>query len=194
MVTTGTLSANDLDSRNVAMCVEDCNVLPSLRAYQQCKKERELTSHVIFVLPQSLEAQYLAHTRNMQFMGILHGSQLFPNTDRAARKYSVFHDAPAVKPGVLAADRLPHSLQQLRVSANAVSGDELDLTFVFDGKVAGLPSTVLWDSGAKCDFISADFAHRNALHVQPTDLECFLANGDPVVVAGEVRVRVQIPY
>ncbi|MEO0804518.1 MAG: retropepsin-like aspartic protease/reverse transcriptase, partial [Cyanobacteria bacterium J06642_2] len=104
----------------------------------------------------------------------------------------MFHDAPTIKPGVLAASLLPPALRRLRAPVNAVTDDEPSLTFVFQGKMAGLPGTVLWDSGAKKAFISAEFVRRNSLHVQPSDLECFLANGEPIAIEGEVKIRVQI--
>ena len=122
----GVLSAEDLHSESVAVFVEDCNVLPSLRFHRECKEEHGLAAHVIFVLPKLLEDQYLALTHGMQFMGVLHGSQL----DGSSRKYSVFHDAPAVKPGVLPAALLPPALQKLRTPVHAVGKDETDLTFV----------------------------------------------------------------
>ena len=70
------------------------------------------------------------------------------------------------------------------------------LTTQFDCAVAGVPGTVLLDSGAEDQFISEAFARRVGIRVDglkaQTDTKVVLPDGSSVPVLGQVRVKVSI--
>ena len=104
----------------------------------------------------------------------------------APRKYAVWYDAPRVRPGVLKSDALPPAVRLLHVRATP------KLTFVFSAKAAGLPATVLWDSGAALSFIDARFVARHKLAVQPCSQPVELADGRLQTVTGVVQLKLRI--
>ena len=68
------------------------------------------------------------------------------------------------------------------------------MTMEFDCAVAGVPGTVLMDSGAKLPFISAAYAHRVGLTVEKLQVAetVHLPDGSTVPVLGKCHLKVRI--
>ena len=110
---------------------------------------------------------------------------LLPCTPTAVHMRSI-HDAARVRRGVLASALLPAAIQALHTKHDS------GLTFVFESKVSGIPSTTLWDSGAATSFVDSDFVSRHKLHVYPSSEEIALADGTTVHMMGAVKLKLAI--
>jgi hypothetical protein len=67
-------------------------------------------------------------------------------------------------------------------------------TFVFHGKIAGLPGTMIWDSAATLNFISSDCLERHRLRIflHEHGLHLNLADGKQMQSPGFVKVHLRI--
>lgn len=174
------------------LCPEAREVQATLRKYAQCKQKFATKVHALLMLPSVCEPACAALCKGMQRLGTWRATDLFAKHDTTpASKFVVFYDAPRAAAGVMAVTALPASLQALRRESEG-SNELPAFTFVFNGKVAGLPATVLWDSAATLNYVSADFVRRHRLHVHASELELKLADGVSKVSPGFVKVRMTI--
>jgi Retroviral aspartyl protease len=128
----------------------------------------------------------------MHALRTLPGSALFPTwPDHKLRQtFTIYHDAPALTPGQLAANALPCAVQALHSA-----GQEGGLTFIFSCMLAGLPASILWNSGATESFISSVFAARHELcvRVERTILQRSLWRMvRPLSAKGTVQLKLRI--
>lgn len=103
----------------------------------------------------------------------------------------VMHDAAAMPSGVYPSSALPQSIVNHLCTA-ATSKDRDQLTFVFEGTAAGAPATVLWDSGAKLDYISVKFCRRNNVVIASESQLVELGDGTRISTHGTVRLKTTI--
>jgi hypothetical protein len=67
------------------------------------------------------------------------------------------------------------------------------LTFVFEGKIAGLTSTILWDSGAVSLFLNSAFVQRNGLILLlSAQMQVEVTNGEQVTTKGVIQLKLSI--
>ena len=113
-------------------------------------------------------------------------ADLFPSDDTVpAATYAVFVDPPRISAGSIARADLPSSIRALSSQAGGLS-------FVFNGKLSGVSSSILWDSGAAHTFVSAAFAKLHKLAVLPSTLPVELADGTLVQTRGVVNAKLSI--
>ena len=129
-----------------------------------------------------------ARVKNMRAVSTVTGHELLGDSSRKHERYTVYFDPPAAPTGVLRTTDLPRGIAQY-CAQRARDGD---LTFVFQGQLAGLPATAMWDSGAKKQFISRTFVDRHRLLTQPCSELVFLADGTPKQLAECVSVKLRI--
>lgn len=106
-------------------------------------------------------------------------------------EFIVLHDAPTsdLSPRPYKSSELPEPVQQL--GGHDVNAAE-QMTFVFRARLAGERATVLIDSGAQHNFMSATFAKRHGLSVNPVKHDIELGNGARVSTYGIARVKTAI--
>ena len=87
-----------------------------------------------------------------------------------------------------ATDDLPDVVKRLC----AVTPQHPNLTFVFDGKLSNIRSTIRWDSRAAVSLLSKSFANFHKLSGKPSDTAMQLANGTIVDSAevNDLRLRI----
>jgi hypothetical protein len=122
-------------------------------------------------------------TSNAPNLGILHPSL------STSESFSVLLDAPVFPVGVHKLNALPSSVGEL---LNHTSKRENDLSFVFAAQLAGASCTLLWDSGAKLNFVSTTFVKRFKLHTTGPDVTVQLANGNSVQTKGHCTVKLSL--
>ena len=103
-------------------------------------------------------------------------------------KYQVFYDPCRAAPGCVPTDDLPDVVKRLC----AATPEHPNLTFVFDGKLSNIRSTILWDSGAAVSVLSKSFAKLHKLSTKPSDTAIQLANGTIVESAEVIDLRLRI--
>ena len=167
-----------------------------LSHYHECKAARPATS-ALFILPDVPNASWQPLLKGMTKTEVRSRSDLTFTTSDASEgslddlppKFVVMYDPPRAKPGVIPVNDLPEAVQLLHSHSVA---DAPDLTFVFEAKVAGVPATVLQDSGAGKSFIDADFAAAHNFHISPCSQEVELADGSRQAAKGQVKLKVKI--
>ena len=181
------LSKDELPKGCIALCLSASEALLQLRKYVECK---QTSSSAFITFPAAVSPLVAPLCKGMQRVGRWCAHELFGASVANPRdKFVVYYDAPSAAAGVMAVSALPHELQELRKS------DALEappFTFVFSGKIAGLPAKVLWDSAATLNFVSADFVRRHGLQVHADETMLSLADGKQKTSPGYVDVRLVI--
>lgn len=153
---------------------DDCHSV--MKHYRACKKRDPTGTSAYIAVPTDV----VSHARMHDF--VMHTEAKFADV-----KFCVMHDSPAALPGVYHAQELPEDIQQLSTEQT-----QSELTFVFRAKLAGASARLLWDTGARNNFVSAKFAKRHNLAVSSDQKPIELANGDVVSTRGTARVKVVI--
>ena len=165
------------------------DVVALLEHYHQSKAEQPTQTTAVFILPQLFRAPWHPSIKGMKHLTTCQATELFDHWDPRIpnKQLSVYYDAPRVHSGCYAIHDLPEQVQALHTTSTSNG-----LTFVFDAKVAGLPSTVLWDSGAINSFISSAFVQQHNLTVSAQSVSVGLANGTTAQTQGLVAVKVKV--
>ena len=167
--------------------MESSEALLQMQKYVECKLT---SSSAVIMFPASVSPLLAPLCKGMQCLGRWHAKDLFGTTAAKPQdKYVVYYDAPSATPGVMAVSALPEDMQALR---KPEAQEAPPFTFVFSGKIAGLPAKILWDSAATLNFVSADFVRRHGLHVHVDETHLSLANGERKTSPGYVNVRMTI--
>ena len=164
---------------NLLMVKEATECAAVLNHYGRCKLNDPCNTSAYLAVPKSvmLRAQQVGFA--LREVIAVHAKDC-----AQACEFAVLYDAPAAKAGIYLARDLPPEVQGLSTND---TGDEL--TFVFAGKLAGARARVLWDSGARYNFMSYAFAQRHNLAVGSQQTRIELANGDEVLTRGHVKVK-----
>lgn len=155
--------------------------------YLRCKKQDPQGTTAVILLPHLSNTAWQMHTKHMTCLQTFpKASNILSNEEDSDSKlpcpYAMYYDAPSVKTGQYGAAALCSGVQSIAEQP----------TFVFTGKVAGLNATVLWDPGAVRSYVDKSYAERNHLHIQPTQAQVVLANGQLAQVMGVVQVPITI--
>ena len=174
----------------VALIDHPADAQPMLSHYLASKSEQPCIS-ALFILPDTPEPSWQPLLKGMLRSEVLSASELslpVPSEDTPTlpRKFVVMYDPPRTRLGVLRADSLPSAVQLLHVRTAP------KLTFVFRATAAGVPATVLWDSGAALSFVDERYVARHKLAVKPHKQAVELADGSLQHVSGSVTVKLRI--
>jgi Reverse transcriptase (RNA-dependent DNA polymerase)/RNase H-like domain found in reverse transcriptase/Integrase zinc binding domain/Chromo (CHRromatin Organisation MOdifier) domain/Retroviral aspartyl protease len=158
-----------------------------IRHYLQCKAGSPSNTSACILIP----AWRGKHRKLLQGMQLLHrfetGHVLFNAPTMAGSRtvmpgipwpVEIWYDAPG---------------RVVPVSLQVTTADQA-LTFRFTGQAAGCPAKVLLDSGATHNFISAEFASANRLHVA-APVQAYtvkLASGDTVALQGQCTFKLSM--
>jgi hypothetical protein len=173
------LPQNVQAGESVCLIPDQGEALGLLRKYLQCKFQKPTETSSLVVLS---DIDRDACTPLLATMFCM-GQHVPPGK---AEKYWVYRDDPSAKLGPLASNQLPEALRLLQ--AGTVSHHH-GLTFVFKGKVAGVPCTCLWDSGATQNYIAADFVHRHHLSMSLDIRTLVLADGSRKETRGSLKAK-----
>jgi hypothetical protein len=94
---------------------------------------------------------------------------------------------PRPIPGGSATAELPETIRCLPRSSEPAK-----LTFIFTGRLAGLPTSVLWDGGASTSFVDSHLVAQHSLSLRKDPMEVRMANGTTVLSPGTVKVHLAI--
>ena len=157
---------------------------PCLAFVTTCKSQRPKVA-ALFLLAGESDPAWQLLLKGMIKSGTV-SARALGIAAQTPRKYGIRYDVPQDTSGVLKADALPAAVKLLHVRLTP------KLTFVFRGKVAGLPVSVLWDSGAALSFIDARFVKRHKLTVQPCSQSVEGADGSLQAVSGVMKAKLRI--
>jgi hypothetical protein len=113
--------------QSVCLALSRGNAISLLRQHAQCKDAKPRETCAVVLVPEAVHAQCSPLLAHMHCLG--------KHQMREDKSYDwVYRDDPAEIPGVHAVDLLPKAIKALRT----VKPSEVpELTFVFEGKVAG---------------------------------------------------------
>ena len=161
---------------NLLLMADACMAHAVFSHYRQCKVSDPTGTSAYVAVPKNV----VSHAR--QFGFVAHKTTRFGECNLV-----VMYDPPAAVPGVYHAQELPLDIQQVTTDQT-----QNQLTFVFGATLAGAKARLLWDSGARFNFMSAKFAARHNMAVCSHKTPVELANGEEVLTHGTVRVKTVI--
>ena len=149
-------------------------VVSEVSRYLDVKSISPSTTDAYLVLPRVTNAPWFPLTKRMIPVGCHRLSSMCATVMDTSDDImcQIWYDPCRASPGSLPLNGLPSQLQALSQSQNGSR-----LTFVFDGKVAGVGCSVLWDSGAAHSFISKDFVRLHKLRTITGCTDVQLADG-----------------
>lgn len=109
--------------------------------------------------------------------------------DRTNTPYRIMYLAPAANESLatMACTSVYHS-----ILAAAQSGTDKHLKMLFTGQAAGVPSNILFDSGASDNFVSESFARQNGISVHSVEKSVRLGSNQAVPIKGEASVYLRL--
>ena len=160
---------------HLILCEDPSVVVNAFAQYLDIKSQSPDSTDAFIICPKVVNAPWLPLTKRMVLLKSKKLSALASAPIDSERNVlcDVYYDPCRARSGLLPGSALPHGMQKLCTQTSSSS----QLTFVFDGKVAGADCTVLWDSGAATSFISRDFVRLHNLSTAPLDTTVQLANG-----------------
>ena len=141
------LSAELQGNCNLLLVPDACVSHAVLKHYNECKQLNPTGTSAYVAFPKSVVSH--AH----QFGFVMQHTAKFGECQLA-----VMYNPPAAVPGVYHAQELPPDVKQVTTDQT-----HNQLTFVFRASLAGAKARLLWDSGARFNFVSAKFAKRHNL-------------------------------
>ena len=181
--------------RNIQYCNEDCSSLVTTQAYMHsvlfCPDEHtaSLLYHavatspkpipaLILLVPSASRAQFTSSTVFISHRFSVPLAALVSDSACPEELFDVLYTPlQAPQDPILAASPAEHMNQ---------------LTFVFDSQIAGIKSSVMFDTGASHNFVNAQFVKQHHLHLDSAPLQVHLADGSTMVSDGVVTVKLKI--
>lgn len=175
---------------NVIMCLDYAHVASVLNQFNLCKSEQPADTDAYLICPRLPNAPWSPQLKGTVPIATLQLSELSkqPVPVESDIKCQVFYSPCKAAPGCVQTETLPAAVRRLCTMASA----KPQHTFVFDGKVAGVPCSILWDSGAVVSFVSREFIRTHRIATSPSSAAIQLADGSVVESLGSSKLKLQI--
>ena len=141
---------------NLLFCSQAYETVSELNRYLTIKSTDAANTDAYIVCPRVSNASWSPQLKGVVQVACLLWSQLYSDAVNPEQDFKclIIYDPFRAGPGCIPTQGLPLQLKSLL--GHRPEGAQL--TFVFEGKVAGVRGLVLWDSGAAKPFISRKFA------------------------------------
>jgi hypothetical protein len=159
--------------------------LGTLRAF--C--DREDSSPKYLVLPKHLGVAWAENFHNIHLVEVSPAGRLFSQSgDLPAKQlFEVYVVERRPSPGVLGTAELPDAIWSL--PRDSLTPQH---TVVFDARIAGINTSVLFDGGSTTSFVDSGLVQRYGLSIRADPQEVRMANGSTITSPGTVRVHLTI--
>ena len=175
---------------NLLLCQHPRDALRDLNQYLSIKASDPGHTDAYILCPHLPHAPWSPQTKGMVQVACLRWSKFCTDaiTPEHDSKFVLWYDPCRASPGCVPTARLPAQVQTLLTQQPLGS----QLTFVFEGKVAGIRGSILWDSGVARSFISRHFVRLHKLGTSQSTTQVQLADGSVVESAETATLKLHV--